>query len=162
MPIKSINQPDVLIVGEEIHLVKSAGNYEFAFPWYQDKTLVEMVDNQSEAYSMEKLNRMYSYLENVGELYFIEYKLNDCWIPVGDVTLDSNGDLPIIIAPEYQKKGIGRRVIQKLITRAKMLDFDQAEVRIYRFNRASQNLFSSLGFVRSDETETEFIYRLKL
>ena len=162
MPINSINQPEILFVDEELRLVKCEGNYEFALPWYQDETLVKMVDNKSEVYSMEQLKRMYSYLENVGELYFIEYHFNGAWIPVGDVTLGRNGDLPIVIAPEFQKIGIGRRVIQKLITRAKLLELEQAEVRIYKFNIASQNLFASLGFVRAGETEKEFIYELKL
>ena len=161
MPMDAIEQPSILVIDEDLRLVKYEGNYEFALEWYQDETLVKMVDNTTDVYTMEKLNRMYTYLDKVGELFFIEYNFNGKWIPVGDVTLCSNGDMPIVIVSEYQKKGIGRRVIQTLIGRAKTLKLGYSEVKIYKFNTVSQKLFTSLGFVRTGVTETEFIYRLE-
>lgn len=39
---------------------------------------------------------MYSYLDAHGELYFIEWKENGVWVPIGDVTFWQE-DLPIVI-----------------------------------------------------------------
>lgn len=82
MPMNVIEQPLMLVIDEELRLVKYDGNFEFALNWYQDETLVKMVDNKIGVYTMEDLVRMYTYLEKAGELYFIECNLNGKWVPV--------------------------------------------------------------------------------
>ena len=54
---------------------------------------------------------MYSYLDAHGELYFVEWKENGVWVPIGDVTFWQE-DLTIVIgAKEYRCRGIGKDVV---------------------------------------------------
>lgn len=86
MPIDGIKQPDFLEIDAGLRLRKYDGIYEFALPWYQDLDTVSLVDGIREPYDMEKLERMYNYLNVHGELYFIEIIEGDRFIPIGDVT----------------------------------------------------------------------------
>lgn len=53
---------------------------------------------------------MYNYLNNKGELYFIEVNENGKWKPIGDVTLWQE-DMPIVIGErEYRGKGVGKKL----------------------------------------------------
>lgn len=82
-----------------------------------------LVDGVNEPYDMEKLYRMYSYLNEQGELYFIEVLEGDKYIPIGDVTFSCN-DMPIVIGVKsYRGKGIGRKVIMALVERGKQLGY---------------------------------------
>lgn len=64
---------------------------------------------------MEKLKRMYNYLNNHGELYFIEVLDNDVFIPIGDVIFWQE-DMPIEIGDlKFRKSGIGKLVVIALI-----------------------------------------------
>lgn len=157
-----MEQPYIILVDENLRLIAYTGAYEFAYPWYQDEELVKMVDNKPGVYSMENLKQMYHYLANAGELYFIEIMEKGQWIPVGDVTLCSNGDLPIVIAPNYQSRGIGQRVLRCLIERARTLEFKMLEVGIYPFNQKSQALFKKVGFVEGETTDKDIRFRLLL
>ncbi len=104
-------------------------------------------------YDMNKLLKMYTYLDNVGELYFIEILENNIYIPIGDVTFCKD-DMPIVIGDSsYRGKGIGKLVIQALIDRAKNLGYDDIFVReIYTYNVHSQNLFENVGFEKYNAT----------
>lgn len=96
MPISGVVQPDILVVDEELRLRKFDGNYDFAFDWYQDPETVKLVDGVDEPYDREKLDRMYRYLNEHGELYFIEIKDGDTYRPIGDVTFWQE-DMPIVV-----------------------------------------------------------------
>ena len=73
-----------------------------AFAWYQDVNLVHLVDGVKRPYSPASLEAMYSYLDQHGELFWIEVKEKGEWFPIGDVTL-SQDNLPIVIGnPAYQ------------------------------------------------------------
>ena len=100
MPIPGIQQPEVLHVPCQDHLKlrlrKYDGHFNFAWPWYQDPETVRLVDGKTEPYSMERIEKMYTYLNEHGELYFIEIFRNDLWTPVGDVTFWQE-DMPIVI-----------------------------------------------------------------
>lgn len=72
MPISGIEQPEVIDARNGIRLRRFDGVYDFAFEWYQDEDTVYMVDGVRRAYDADLLNRMYSYLNDRGELYFIE------------------------------------------------------------------------------------------
>lgn len=150
----------MLSINEELRLRPYDGNHQFALEWYQDPELVYLVDGIKEPYDLDKLNRMYRYLSTHGELFFIEAKINGSFKPIGDVTLMKD-DLPIVIGTkEYQHRGIGKQVIQYLITRAKSLHFDHLGVDcIYFYNQPSQKLFESLGFRRIATTNKGYRYR---
>lgn len=88
MPIENIRQPEFINIGMELRLRKFDNNYSFAFDWYQDENTVKLEDGPDAVlYDFSKLKRMYEYLNNIGELYFIEIVVNNIFKPVGDVTL---------------------------------------------------------------------------
>ena len=128
MAILGIEQPDVIQIDDTLRLRKYDGNHDFALAWYQDEETVWLVDGNRNPYTVERLEGMYRYLNNAGELYFIEVLENGVYKPIGDVTFWQE-DMPIVIGdPNYRGKGIGRRVILSLIQRGKMLGYDRLEV----------------------------------
>ena len=164
MAIKGIIQPDILGINEQLRLRKFDGIFDFAYQWYQDEETVKLVDGISAvAYDMEKLQRMYNYLDNHGELYFIEMLKNNVFIPIGDVTF-WQGDMPIVIGDlRYRKCGIGKLVVKTLIQRAKTIGFETIYVNeIYNYNYGSQTLFKSVGFKIYKSTDKGYSYRLDL
>ncbi|SCK04412.1 Uncharacterised protein [uncultured Clostridium sp.] len=163
MPILGITQPDFINISDEIRLRKYDGKADFALDWYQDDETVMLVDGRKEPYDKERLNKMYRYLDNQGELYFIEYKVNNKYIEIGDVTF-SKDDMPIVIGDKrYRGLGIGKRVVFKLIERGKSLGYTKLFVNeIYRFNIGSQRLFEGAGFKKYEETIKGYRYSLVL
>lgn len=127
-------------------LIKYYPNYEVTLPWYQDRQLVKQVDNRDQPYDIERLKRMYTYLDQHGDLFYIEYDHTLC----GDVCLQDSGEIAIVISPRYQNKHIGRTVIYMIIDLAKQKGFSSVYARIYPFNIQSKTMFESLGFINTD------------
>ncbi len=163
MPIPNISQPDVLPIAEALRLRRFDGAFGFAYLWYQDPELVWLVDHVREPYTMEKLARMYWYLDARGELYFIEVREESSWKPVGDVTFWQE-DMPIVIGDAaYRGRGIGRQVIGTLIRRGRDLGYSRLGVgEIYEDNVPSRNCFESLGFRPGEKTAWGHKYYLDL
>lgn len=163
MPISNITQPELIDINDKLRLRKFNNNYLFAVNWYQDIETVYLVDGVKEPYSDDKIKTMYEYLNNKGELYFIEIKEDYEFIPIGDVTFWQY-DLPIVIGDKkYRSKGIGKQVVKALINRAIDLGYKELYVKeIYTYNICSQRLFESLGFVRIGNTDKGFSYKLTL
>lgn len=159
MPIAGIAQPEIIQIDTHLRLRKFSGEFAFAFDWYQDTETVWLVDGVKVPYTMEKLERMYRYLDKHGELYFIEIDA----IPIGDVTFSAE-DLPIVIGDgAYRGKGIGRKVISALIARARSLGWKQLGVNeIYHHNVGSRKCFESLGFRESERKESGCSFVLAL
>ena len=136
---------------------------EEAFVWYQDVNLVYLVDGVKRPYSPAALEAMYSYLDQHGELFWIEVKEKGEWFPIGDVTL-SQANLPIVIGnPAYQHRGLGKKVLSTLIELARVKGWKELRIKeIYTYNHASRRCFKSLGFVADGATEkgTSFILKL--
>ncbi|QAA33330.1 N-acetyltransferase [Clostridium manihotivorum] len=164
MDISSEKQPSILPIDKELRLRKFDWNYDFALEWYRDRETVDMVDGKtSSIYDLEKLKRMYTFLNNKGELYFIEVKMKDQFIPIGDVTFSAK-DIPIVIGDKsYRGKGIGLKVIKALIERARYLEFTSLQVNeIYSYNTASKRMFEKAGFKVHERREHGFSYILYL
>lgn len=163
MPISGVTQPEFIQVDEEIRLRKYDGKFEFAYPWYQDEETVYLVDGKKGTYTMEKLRRMYTYLNDCGELYFIEYLVNGGFVPIGDVTFWPD-DMPIVIGDSsFRGKGIGRRVIAALVNRARELGYDSIYVdEIYNYNLASRQCFEGVGFREIEIRQNSGRFRLDL
>jgi RimJ/RimL family protein N-acetyltransferase len=164
MPIAGIEQPELVPVSAGIRLRKYNGFFDFALNWYQDLEMLKMLDGPNAAvYDVNKLARMYHYLDQHGELYFIEVKFEGEFMPVGDVTF-SKEDMPIVIGlPEYRGKGIAKEVIKTLLKRAQTLGYDSLFVRdIYDYNLPSIRLFESCGFKTAEKTEHGHSYFLRL
>lgn len=162
MPIEKVYQPEIININTELRLRKFDNKYSFALSWYQDEDTVKLVDGlDANMYDLDKLKRMYEYLNNIGELYFIEVLENNEFIPIGDVTFCKE-DMPIVIGDNrYRSKGIGKKILEVLIERAKKLDYKEINVReIYTYNIASQKLFESVGFKKDGNTDNGFSYKL--
>ena len=137
------------IVDDEIKLVAYYPNYITAQEWYQDLELCKQVDNRDTAYDINLLKGMYKYLNNHGDLFYIKYKNRLC----GDVCLQPNGEVNIVIAKPFQNKHIGRRVMNEIIQLAKEKNIPQLHAEIYRFNTQSQKMFQSIGFKKIDDED---------
>ena len=163
MAIQGIEQPEIIQIDDALRLRKYDGVHDFALTWYQDEETVWLVDGKRNLYTPERLNGMYRYLNEAGELYFIEVCENGAYKPVGDVTFWQE-DMPIVIGdPDYRGKGIGRRVISALIARGKELGYDHLAVEeIYDWNIGSRRCFESVGFVACEKSEKGSSYRLAL
>ena len=135
------------IIDEELSLVPYYPNYEETIGWYQDHDLCKQVDNIDYPYTMERLMRMYTYLDTHGKCFYIEYQHK----LVGDITLQDNGDISIVISKEYQNRHIGRRCIEEIKNLARESGFREIKAEIYDFNTQSQRMFSKCGFIRKDD-----------
>ena len=85
---------------------------------------------------------MYRYLNTHGELFYIKYKNRLC----GDVCLQPDGEINIVIAKPYQNRHIGRRVLGGIIALAKEKGMTQLKAEIYSFNTQSRRMFETMGF----------------
>ena len=154
MAIQGIEQPAVIQIDESLRLRKYDGVHDFALEWYLDEETVYLVDGKRDPYTIERLGGMYRYLNNAGELYFIEVLENGTYKPIGDVTFWQE-DMPIVIGDKkYRGKGIGKKVILKLIERGKELGYTKLYVSdIYEYNIGSRKCFESVGFEECCKTE---------
>lgn len=154
---------DMLQIEDTLRLHRFDGDYGLAFEWYQDPETVLLVDGKAKPYSYETLTNMYNYLNNKGELYFIEVNENGKWKPIGDVTFWQE-DMPIVIGErEYRGKGIGKKVVSALVERGKAMGYNKLYVgEIYDFNIGSQKCFESVGFRSYEKTEQGSRYVLNL
>lgn len=141
------------IIDKEIKLVPYYRNDEVSLPWYQNLDVCKQVDNRDEPYDLELLHCMYDYLSSNGDCYYIEYegKL------VGDVSLRDNGEIAIVVCKEYQNRHIGRRCVLDMLKLAKEKGMSKVKANIYSFNKQSQTMFQSIGFVKTEEEWYEYI-----
>ncbi len=135
------------IVDGETVLIPYYPYEEVTLPWYQNKTLVKQVDNQEELYTLEKLRRMYDYLDANGDLWYIVWRGRI----VGDISLRDSGEIAIVIAHDFQNQHIGRRCVAELLQVAREKGLEQVKAEIYDFNAQSRKMFRAAGFVRRGE-----------
>lgn len=132
-----------------LSLVKYYENYKEALLWYQDPVVCKQVDNIDDIYDVEKLSRMYRYLSQHGECYYLRFYENGTYKLIGDIAL-FDGEIAIVISKEYQNRGIGRRAVSAMLERARQLGFDKVNATIYEFNKQSQKMFLAIGFEQID------------
>ncbi|MBQ2062128.1 MAG: GNAT family N-acetyltransferase [Oscillospiraceae bacterium] len=163
MPIPNIPQPEIIGIDAELRLRKFDGDCDTGLPWYQDRETVLLVDGGGDPYEPERVRRMYDYLAAHGELYWIEIREGENFVPIGDVTFWQE-DMPIVIGvPAYRGRGIGGRVIAALCRRAEELNYNIVYVNeIYDFNEGSRRCFARAGFVPYKKTEQGARYMLRL
>lgn len=121
-----------------------------AVAWYQDPEVLYYSEGgeTSTPYDFERVQAMYSCLLNKAEVYIIEVNTKDGWLPIGDVSLFQKSGVPIIIGNSvYRSSGIGKRVIQLIISRVRELGRNTITTNgIYTYNERSRGLFESLDF----------------
>ena len=163
MPIAGVVQPDFIEISEDLRLRKYDGNHAFALSWYQDEETLMLVDGKNDPYTPERLTNMYEYLDEHGELYFIEIRKDGVFLPIGDVTFWQE-DMPIVIGiPEYRGHGIGRKVVEALITRGRQLGYRELFINeIYEWNIGSQKMFEHAGFQKFSKKDEGYCYRIDL
>ena len=137
------------IIDEEIQLIKYYPNYKTALEWYQDLEVCKQVDNRDTVYDLPLLN----YLNQHGDLFYIKYKNRLC----GDVCLQPDGEVNIVVAKPFQNKHIGRRVMSGIIQLAKEKGMQELHAEIYSFNKQSRKMFESMGFEQVDEEEHRLV-----
>lgn len=165
MPLADFQQPNVIKVNEVLRLVNpERGSWNLALTWYQNPDVLYYSEGVTDkVYDMKIITNMYSYLSKIGELYFIEIFENGLWKTIGDVTL-SEKTMPVVIGDKkYWGKGIGKKVISRLILRAKELGLKKISLSgIYNYNERSKNMFKSLGFTKVSQDEKKEVYELVL
>lgn len=142
-------------VDDEILLVPYYPNENVAIKWYQDKELCKQVDNIDSVYSLDKLRAMYDFLCAHGECFYIQYK----GTLIGDISLQNNSEIAIVICKEYQNRHIGRKCVLNMIELAKEKGMSEIKANIYTFNKQSQRMFQTIGF-RSSEDE-RYVYHIE-
>ena len=120
-----------------------------------------MLDGDKEPYTLELLDKMYTWWNQAGEVYFIEVLEDEIYKSIGDVFFKQD-DMPILIGDKnYRKKGIATKVIRKLIERGKELGYKELEIEeIYSWNLDSQKLYTNLGFKPFKEAKNGMSYKL--
>lgn len=163
MPIQGIDQPEILPVDSALRLRRYRGECDFALGWYQDPDTLLLVDGKTDPYTPSRLRQMYEYLNQKGELYFIEALERDVWRPVGDVTFWQQ-DIPIVVGEKSLRgQGIGTKVVKRLAQRGRELGYAELFVQeIYAWNPSSRRCFEKAGFVPFAQTENGCSYRLAL
>ena len=160
MPIPTIEQPEILPISESLRLRRYDGAFSLALPWYQDGETVWLVDGDRRPYTLERLRRMYEFLDARGELYWIELRENGTFRPAGDVTFWQE-DMPIVLGdPGVRGRGIGRQVVEALCRRGAALGYRELFVsEIYDWNSASRRCFEGAGFQAYEKTERGWRFR---
>ena len=73
--------------------------------WYRDRDVCKQVDSRDAPYDVELLRRMYDYFSTRGDCCYIEYE----GTLVGDVSLQNNVEIAIVVSKAFQNQHIGRR-----------------------------------------------------
>ena len=142
------------IIDYEITLIPYYPCPNITLEWYQDPNVCRQVDNIDYVYTPDLLDRMYTYLSEHGDCYYIQYqgKL------VGDVTLRENAEISIVVCKEYQNLHIGRRCVIDMLELAREQGLKEVKANIYAFNTQSRRMFESVGF--QQVSEEWYIYKV--
>lgn len=166
MPINNIKQPFIIEIDDSLRLLKYNGNYEEALTGYQDPYVYqnsEGIFDDTKKPDIDYIKGMFEWLNNNGELYYIQIKAGDDFISIGDVTIKDVNPPITIWYENYRGIGIGTKVMKTVINRLKELGYEKITgTTIYKWNLSSQRMHEKLGFVKVDDNYDEYIYELKL
>lgn len=166
MPFENIPQPEVIPIHNTLRLRRYDGNFQAFLAGYRDPVVYqnsEGIFDSEKAPDLDYVRRMCQYLDKAGELYFIEVKEENGFVPVGDVTAKGENPPIAIWQAKYRGMGIGFLVMRAVIARLKELGYREITgSSVYKWNTVSQKMHEKLGFCRVGETEKDYIYRLDL
>ena len=166
MPLNHIPQPEILPIHDSLRLKRYDGNYKAFLTAYQTPYIYqnsEGIWDEDKIPDLDYVKGMCQYLDTHGELYYIEALENGSFLPIGDVTVKAENPPIAIWLERYRGVGVGTLVMQTVIRRLKELGVRQITGSTdYKGNMPSQRLHEKLGFRRVGETETDFIYDLKI
>ncbi len=103
----------------------------------------------------------FHYVTNTENVYF--FKLYENEKLIGTIHLEKQGTvlfMDILVFPEFQRMGLGRRIIKDIQNDIFELDYERIEISIDERNAASLKLFEKAGFIfTSKEDELmNFVY----
>lgn len=163
MPFEGIMQPKIIEIDGQIRLKAFDGNFAIAYAWYQDPIVYKNSEGRDEPVDLAYIEKMYHYLDSVGELYFIEILVDGSYQAIGDITVKAVNPPIVIGDSNYRGKGIGKKVMQAMIARAKELNFEKiCDSEVYDYNLESIKLHESLGFKPTGKKDNTWFYELKL
>ena len=166
MPIKNIEQSAVIEIDDDIRLLKYNGDYDIALIGYQDPYVYqnsEGIFDDTKKPDINYIKGMFEWLNNNGELYYIQIREGQDFISIGDVTIKDVNPPIAIWYGKYRGIGIGTKVMKIVIKRLKELGYEKITgTTVYKWNESSQRMHEKLGFVKVDENEDEYIYELLL
>lgn len=97
--IDMLEQPEYIAIHSSLRLRKYDGQVHLAFSWYQNPDVIRLIDGSREPYTLQRIKKMYDYLTQHGEVYFIEILINENWMPIGDVSFWQE-DMPILLVTQ--------------------------------------------------------------
>lgn len=166
MPYKEFKQPDTIKIDKSLRLRIYDGDYMLGLPWYRDEVVYynsEGITDKSKIPNEDYVIGMYNYLQENGELYFIEFFEDGKFVPIGDVTLKEQNPPIVIGVAKYRGIGIGTKVMNVIINRAKDLGIKKFYgSTIYDYNIASIKMHERLGYTCVDKKGNELIYELQI
>lgn len=166
MPINNIKQPFIIEIDDSLRLLKYNGNYEEALTGYQDPYVYqnsEGIFDDTKKPDIDYIKGMFEWLNNNGELYYIQIKAGEDYISIGDVTIKDVNPPITIWYENYRGIGIGTKVMKTVIKRLKELGYEKITgTTVYKWNKSSQRMHEKLGFIKIDENGDEYIYELTL
>ena len=166
MPINNIKQPFIIEIDDSLRLLKYNGNYEEALTGYQDPYVYqnsEGIFDDTKKPDIDYIKGMFEWLNNNGELYYIQIKAGEDFISIGDVTIKDVNPPITIWYENYRGIGIGAKVMKTVINRLKELGYEKIiGTTVYKWNKSSQRMHEKLGFIKIDENDDEYIYDLTL
>lgn len=165
MPINQNKQPEVIELENGIRLVAYDGRHEDALVWYTNQFVYYNSEGITDDNipNMDYINRMYSYLNENSELYFIEIQDNDNYVRIGDLAIKPV-NLPIVIGVDkYRGKGISTIVMSYAFKRLKELGYKTiSDSVVYKHNVNSKKMHESLGYALTREDETSYYFEKRL
>lgn len=166
MPLDNILQPEIININGKLRLRIYDGNYKQALIGYQDPYVYqnsEGIFNDDEKPDLDYIKGMFEWLNNNGELYFIETLEKDGFLTIGDVTIKDVNPPITIWTERYRGKGIGTLVMGEVIRRLRTLGYEKITgSTVYKWNKVSQKMHEKLGFECVKEDEKELYYDLNL
>lgn len=166
MPINNIKHPFIIEIDDSLRLLKYNGNYEEALTGYQDPYVYqnsEGIFDDTKKPDIDYIKGMFEWLNNNGELYYIQIKAGEDFISIGDVTIKDVNPPITIWYENYRGIGIGTKVMKTVINRLKELGYEKIiGTTVYKWNKSSQRMHEKLGFIKIDENDDEYIYELTL
>ena len=116
----------------------------------------------SQYYSIDSKN-YFPYVTNAANVYF--YKVYDKTELIGIIHLEKQEStlfMSIVVFPQFQRTGMGTKIVEDLQSDVLGLNYDCIEVSIDEKNAASLGLFEKLGFlaVSRDDELLNYIYKL--
>ena len=166
MPFETIPQPQILPVTDTVRLRKYDGDYAKALAGYQDPYVYqnsEGIFDDAKKPDLDYVKGMFAYLDNAGELYFIEALEDGAYVSIGDVTIKDRNPPIAIWDAKYRGKGIGSAVMRQVILRLKALGYKKiTDSSVYKWNDVSLKMHERLGFRVVSEDENSYYLDLDL